>query len=452
MGGGLIMAGQLLLSLTILVSLHEFGHFITAKAFKMRVEKFYLFFDFLFPMANVAKFAIFKKKIGDTEYGIGWFPLGGYVNISGMIDETTEKGQLPAEPQPWEYRSKPAYQRLIVILGGVIVNLILGVVIFTGIMFYYGEQKTPMNEINKVGIHVGTYAKELGFEEGDKIVSINGHQPKYWDDIFEVKEIMADNPYFEVSRNGETKRIEMSHDFASRLGKEKDEFISPRMLTYVEKLTPSLSNAKDAGLLPNDQIIGFDGISAPYFHEFQLYLKDHKASKINLTVLRNEKDTVILNVMVNENAQIGFKPSVGKAFKMDTIHYTFMESVPQGISLGYKTVHDQIVGLGKIFTGKINAKDSLSGPIGIAQAFGAQWDWHWFWMLTGLISMVLAIMNLLPIPGLDGGYAIFILWEMITGKKVSDNVMQKALSVGLILILLLTFFAIGNDLFKIFTK
>ncbi len=156
--------------------------------------------------------------------------------------------------------------------------------------------------------------------------------------------------------------------------------------------------------------------------------------------------------ILNENAQIGFKPSVAKAFKMDTIHYTFMESIPQGISLRYKTVHDQIVGLGKIFTGKINAKDSLSGPIGIAQAFGAQWDWHWFWMLTGLISMVLAIMNLLPIPGLDGGYAIFILWEMITGKKVSDNVMQKALSVGLILILLLTFFAIGNDLFKIFNK
>ncbi len=448
--GGLIMAGQLLLSLTILVSLHEFGHFITAKCFKMRVEKFYLFFDFLFPMANVAKFAIFKKKIGDTEYGIGWFPLGGYVNISGMIDETTEKGQLPAEPQPWEYRSKPAWQRLIVILGGVIVNLILGVIIFTGIMYAYGEIKTPLNEVNKTGIHVGAYAKEIGFEEGDKIISVNGNHPKYWDDIFEMKEIMADNPYFEVERNGETKRIEMTADFTSRLIKEKEEFISPRKATYVEKLSPQLPNAKDAGLLVDDQIIGADEMPLLYFHEFQAYLKEHKGTKINLKVVRNLKDTVTLNVLVNDNGQIGFQASSSKAFKVDTIHYSLIQAIPQGLKLGYKTVSDQLTGLKKIFTGKVNARDSLSGPIGIAQAFGASWDWHWFWMLTGLISMVLAIMNLLPIPGLDGGYAIFILWEMITRRKVSDNVMQKALSVGLVIILLLTFFAIGNDIFKMF--
>lgn len=447
--GGLVMAGQLLLSLTILVSLHEFGHFITAKYFKMRVEKFYLFFDFLFPMANVAKFAIFKKKIGDTEYGIGWFPLGGYVNISGMIDETTEKGQLPAEPQPWEYRSKPAWQRLIVILGGVIVNLILGIIIFTGIMFYYGETRIPMSEINKAGVHVGTFAKDLGFEEGDKIVSVNGNHPKYWEDMMDINEILADNPYFEVDRNGETKRINMSADFTSRFVNEKDEFISPRMLTYVEKLT-QLPNAKDAGILVNDQIIGTDDTVLNYFHEFQAYLKDHKNSKINLKVLRNNKDTLMLNVMVNENGFIGFKPSFSKAFVVDTIHYSFVQAIPKGLKLGYKTVADQLTGLKKIFTGKVNAKDSLSGPIGIAQAFGATWNWNWFWTLTGLISMVLAIMNLLPIPGLDGGYAIFILWEMITGKKVSDNVMQKALSVGLVIILLLTFFAIGNDIFKMF--
>ncbi len=448
--GGLIMAGQLLLSLTILVSLHEFGHFITAKFFKMRVEKFYLFFDFLFPMANVAKFALFKKKIGDTEYGIGWFPLGGYVNISGMVDETTEKDQLPADPQPWEYRSKPAWQRLIVILGGVIVNLILGMIIFTGIMYTWGESKTPIAEVNKTGIHIGSFAKEIGFQEGDKVLTVNGNHPKYWEDIFEVKEIMAENPYFEIQRNEEKLRIEMTADFITRLSQEKDEFISPRMVTYVEKLTPQISNAKDAGLLINDQIIGADSKSLLYFHEFQTYLKDHKGSKIDLKVVRNLIDTLTLNVAVTDNGTIGFKPSASKAFKVDTVHYSFIEAIPQGIKLGYKTVRDQLTGLKKIFTGKINAKDSLSGPIGIAQAFGASWDWHWFWMLTGLISMVLAIMNLLPIPGLDGGYAIFILWEMITGKKVSDNVMQKALSVGLVVILLLTFFAIGNDIFKLF--
>ena len=222
------------------------------------------------------------------------------------------------------------------------------------------------------------------------------------------------------------------------------------MVTYVEKLTPQISNAKDAGLLINDQIIGADSTSLLYFHEFQTYLKDHKGSKIDLKVVRNLIDTLTLNVAVTDNGTIGFKPSASKAFKVDTVHYSFIEAIPQGIKLGYKTVRDQLTGLKKIFTGKINAKDSLSGPIGIAQAFGASWDWHWFWMLTGLISMVLAIMNLLPIPGLDGGYAIFILWEMITGKKVSDNVMQKALSVGLVVILLLTFFAIGNDIFKLF--
>jgi regulator of sigma E protease len=448
--GGLIMAGQLLLSLTILVSLHEFGHFITAKAFKMRVERFYLFFDFLFPLSNVGKFAIFKKKIGDTEYGIGWFPLGGYVNISGMIDETTEKGQLPAVPQPWEYRSKPAWQRLIVILGGVIVNLILGLIIFTGIMYAYGEVKRPLSEINKAGIHVGTYAKEVGFEEGDKIISVNGNHPKYYEDIFQVSEIMADNPYFEVERNGETKRIEMTADFTSRLASDKDEFISPRMYTFVEKLNAQVSNAKDAGLLVDDQIIGADDMPLMYFHEFQGYLREHKGQKVNLKVIRNQKDTVTFPVAVNDAGQIGFIQSNSKAFKVDTIRYSFMEAIPQGVKLGYRTIADQLTGLKKIFTGKIKAKDSLSGPIGIAQAFGATWDWFWFWKLTGLISMVLAIMNLLPIPGLDGGYAIFILWEMVTRKKVSDNVMQKALSVGLVLILLLTFFALGNDIFKMF--
>ncbi len=450
MGGGFIMAGQLLLSLTILVSLHEFGHFITAKWFKMRVEKFYIFFDFLFPMANVAKFAIFKKKIGDTEYGIGWFPLGGYVNISGMIDETTEKDQLPAEPQPWEYRSKPAWQRLIVILGGVIVNLILGVVIFTGIMYAYGEVKLPLSEVNKVGIHASDYAKEIGFLEGDKIVSVNGNHPKYWDELMDMKELMADNLYFEVERNGEIKRLEMTSDFTSRLIQEKKLFINYRMVTIVEKLTPQLSNAKDAGLLVNDQIIGANDAPLQFFHEFQDFLQEHKGTQIKLIVLRDFKDTVSLNVAVNANGQIGFNPSLSKAFSVDTIKYSLLQAIPEGIKLGYKTVADQLTGLKKIFTGKVSAKDSLSGPIGIAQAFGSKWDWHWFWMLTGLISMVLAIMNLLPIPGLDGGYAIFILWEMITGKKVSDNVMQKALSVGLIIILMLTFFAIGNDIFKMF--
>ncbi len=448
--GGFIMAGQLLLSLTILVSLHEFGHFITAKWFKMRVEKFYLFFDFLFPLSNVAKFAIFKKKIGDTEYGIGWFPLGGYVNISGMIDETTEKGQLPAEPQPWEYRSKPAWQRLVVILGGVIVNLILGLIIFTGLMYAYGEVKRPLSEINKAGIHAGQYAKELGFEEGDKIVSVNGNHPKYYEDIFQISEIMADNGYFEVERNGETKRIDMPGDFTSRLSNDKEEFISPRMYTFVEKLNAQVPNAKDAGLLVDDQIIGADEVPLMYFHEFQAYVKEHKGQKINLKVLRNQKDTMLLNVAVNDNGQIGFVQSNNKTFHTDTIRYSFIEAIPQGIKLGFKTITDQLTGLKKIFTGKIKAQDSLSGPIGIAQAFGSSWDWYWFWKLTGLISMVLAIMNLLPIPGLDGGYAIFILWEIITRRKVSDNVMQKALSVGLVLILLLTFFALGNDIFKMF--
>jgi regulator of sigma E protease len=363
-----------------------------------------------------------------------------------MIDETTEKGQLPAEPQPWEYRSKPAWQRLIVILGGVIVNLILGIVIFTGIMLYYGETMTPISEVNIRGIHAGDFAKETGFMEGDKIVTVNGHSPKYWEDIFEVKELMAEDPYFEVERNGEKKRIEMTADFTSRLANEKDEFISPIMPTYVEKLTAQLTNAKDAGLMVNDRVIGADTSSLEYYHQLIAYLKGHKSSKVNLKVLRNEKDTLVLNVTVNDKGQIGFSPSIGKAFRLDTVNYSLSEAIPAGIKLGYKTVHDQLVGLKKIFTGKINARDSLSGPIGIAQAFGSSWDWHWFWMLTGLISMVLAIMNLLPIPGLDGGYAIFIF----TRRKVSDAVMQRALSVGLILILLLTFFAIGNDIFKLF--
>jgi regulator of sigma E protease len=450
MGGGFIMAGQLLLSLTILVTLHEFGHFITAKWFKMRVEKFYLFFDFLFPLANVAKFSLFKKKVGDTEYGIGWFPLGGYVNISGMIDETTEKGQLPAEPQPWEFRSKPAWQRLIVILGGVIVNLILGVIIFSSMAYVYGETKIPMSEVNKQGIHAGSYGKELGFMDGDKIVSVNGHLPEYFYDVLSTKELLADNPYFEVERNGEVKRIEMTADFTSRYASEKEEFIAPLVFIYVEKLTESLTNAKNAGLKVGDRIIGTDSVPLIYFHEFTAFMKEHKSRDVAFKVIRDSKDTLMLTIPVNDNGQIGFQEDFFRTFKVDTISYSFAQSIPQGIKLGYSTIRDQFTGLKKIFTGKIAAKDALSGPIGIARIFGSEWDWYSFWRLTGIISLVLAIMNLLPIPGLDGGYAIFILWELVTGKKVSDNVMQKALSVGLVIILLLTFFALGNDIRNLF--
>jgi regulator of sigma E protease len=449
---GLIMAAQLLLSLTILVVLHESGHFLTARMFKMRVEKFYLFFDFLFPLSNVAKFSILKFKRGDTEYGIGWFPLGGYVNISGMIDESMNTDQMKSEPQPWEFRAKPAWQRLIVIMGGVIVNVILGIVIFTCLMHVYGEKKIPMTEINKSGIHAGALGREIGFMEGDKILSINGKLPKYYEDIFDLKEVLADNPYFEVERNSETKRIEMPHDFVSRISNEKEEFIAPRMITVVESLTPQVPNAKNAGLLVDDQIIGANDTVLYYFHEFQEFLRNHKEENIDLKVLRNGTDTVVLKVNVTSSGTVGFKPSTVKAFKVDTIRYSWSEAVPAGLRLAYKTMRDQLLGLKKLVTGKIKASESLSGPIGIAQAFGAKWEWEWFWRLTGIISIILAIMNLLPIPGLDGGYAIFIIWEMATGRKMSDKAMTRALNIGLIIILILTFYALGNDIFKTFRK
>lgn len=449
---GLIMTAQLLLSLTILVVLHEFGHFITARLFKMRVEKFYLFFDFLFPLGNVLKFSLFKFKKGDTEYGIGWFPLGGYVNISGMIDESMNTDQMKSEPQPWEFRSKPAWQRLIVILGGVIVNVILGIIIFTSIMHVYGEKKTPLAEVNIRGIHAGEFARELGFAEGDKIISVNGNHLKYFEEIYESKNIMADEVYFEVDRNGETKRIQMSHDFIARLSKSKSEFISPINISVVEQLSDKLTNAKDAGIQVNDQIIGGGDTTLMYFHELQAYLKNHSGQTVKLKVVRNAADTLQIPVAVDGEGRIGFQPAYNSIFHVDTITYSWGAAIPKGFSVAYQTFADQLGGLKKIFTGRIKAQDALSGPIGIAQAFGGHWNWEWFWRLTGLISLVLAIMNLLPIPGLDGGYAIFILWELITGRKVSDTVMTRALNIGLVIILLLTFFALGNDIFKIIFK
>jgi regulator of sigma E protease len=220
----------------------------------------------------------------------------------------------------------------------------------------------------------------------------------------------------------------------------------------VESLTPQVPNAKNAGLLVDDQIIGANDTVLYYFHEFQEFLRNHKEENIDLKVLRNGTDTVVLKVNVTSSGTVGFKPSTVKAFKVDTIRYSWSEAVPAGLRLAYKTMRDQLLGLKKLVTGKIKASESLSGPIGIAQAFGAKWEWEWFWRLTGIISIILAIMNLLPIPGLDGGYAIFIIWEMATGRKMSDKAMTRALNIGLIIILVLTFYALGNDIFKTFRK
>jgi len=442
---GLVMAGQLILALSILVSLHEFGHYITAKWFKMRVDKFYLFFDFLFPVPTVLNFALFKKKVGDTEYGIGWFPLGGYVSIAGMIDETQDASKLANTPEPWEFRGKPAWQRLIVMLGGIIVNLILGVVIFWGIRYNSGDNYVTLSEVNKQGIFAGKIAEEVGFKTGDKILAVNGKVPVRFDEV--PKLIMEDDAKYTIERNGETKDITLPKGFLDQLANgKKGEFIQEG-LPFEVKEVPTDGGAFKAGLKAGDKIVGVNGQKIAFFQELKPILDLNKAKTISVAIERKGAlDT--LNMEVSKDATLGF--IMNPLLKLSHEDYTLGQAFNAGFVEAFAVVGTNLKGFKKIFKGEVSASNAVSGPVGIAKIFGGKWDWANFWFLTGLLSMSLAFMNALPIPALDGGHAIFLIWEMITGKTPSIRVQEIAQQVGTVILLGLMVFAFGNDIFKIF--
>ncbi len=446
----LIKTIQFFLSLSLLIILHELGHFIPAKLFKTRVEKFYLFFDI--------KYSLFKKKIGETVYGIGWLPLGGYVKISGMIDESMDKEQMKQPPQPWEFRSKPAWQRLIIMLGGVTVNFVLAVIIYIGMAYAYGDQFIPTDSL-KDGVWVTekNIGDKLGIETGDKILAIDGEYVENFNSL--LGEIINGNT-ITIERDGQVVEKEIPVDFIATLLEDEDKirFLSPRIPFIVGNI-PDMSANKDSGLEVKDLItaVGEDRIT--YFDEAKEVLKSYSGAETVLTVERGGRHERI-PVIISDSATIGvnlgamtFADLEEKGFlRLETKKYSFAESIPAGIDKGVTTLTSYVKQLKKIFNPETGAYKGVGGFAAIGSLFPDSWNWPAFWATTALISIILAFMNILPIPALDGGHVVFLLYEMVTGRKPSDKFLEYAQMVGFFLLIALLLFANGNDIYKWLTK
>jgi regulator of sigma E protease len=428
---------QLFLSLTILISLHELGHFFFAKRFKCRVEKFYLFFDFLFPFAGLMNFALFKKKIGDTEYGIGWFPFGGYVSIAGMVDEQMDKNLTKTEPQPWELRAKPAWQRLLIMMGGILVNLVLGIFIYWMVLFCWGKETLPMKNL-PYGIMCDSSALDLGLRNGDKLVSID-NVPVTSLNRVAIDIVMNRATSLQVERNGQPVNIQLNEDQISVLLKQLKNsfFVEPRFPTVVDSLIKG-SPAEKAGLRPGDRFLQVNGEPAVYFDEFLAQVRKHADAEVELAVLRGS-DTVRAKTIVSKEGTLGFIRK-HDFIKSEHTDYNLATAFTAGIREGYEKLVMQVKQLAVIFTVK-DAHQQVGGFYTMYKTLPDEWDWQYFWVRTAFFSLVLAFMNFLPIPMLDGGYIMFILFEMITRIKVPDKVIYYANYVGLVIILGLMIYA-----------
>jgi regulator of sigma E protease len=461
---GLIMAGQLLLGLSILVILHELGHFLAARAFGIKVEKFYLFFD-------AWGFKLFSFKVGDTEYGVGWLPLGGYVKISGMIDESMDTEQMALPAQPWEFRAKPAWQRLIVMLGGIIVNIIVGIVIFWAVTFIYGENYIPNDKLTN-GISPGKVGKQIGLKTGDKIIAIDGQKVVRFNEVMSSK-VLLSAPKLTISRNGQAMYLKVPETVLDSISKSgAKEFVFPRTIidsvkhvntpddykktgffVWIKSLfakpkpvkihTPAL----DAGIKENDKLLAINNNRIIFSDQFIEEVAKFKNKTIDVTVSRNGKE-LVLHPKVSPEGSIGISFSTIKLPEGHT-DYGFFESFSVGTTKAWGTFKDNALGIWKMITGKVSPTN-ISSPIGIAQVYGSDFDWENFWRLTGLISIALAFMNLLPIPALDGGHVVFLIVEMIKGKPLGDKFMERAQIVGFVMLLSLMVFAFGNDIMKFF--
>lgn len=437
---------QFFLSLSLLIVLHELGHFIPAKLFKTRVEKFYLFFD--------VKFSLFKKKIGETVYGIGWLPLGGYVKIAGMIDESMDTEAMKEDPKPWEFRSKPAWQRLIIMLGGVTVNFVLAVVIFIGLVFTYGEEYIPADSL-KDGIYVTEphLGDKLGIRTGDHILAVDGEPVESLDRL--IPEIVYGN-VITISREGRTFDQEIPVDFIATLSEEKEKirFISIRTPFIVREVLKDSHN-KDVDFRANDEIVSVNGQSVTYMDEIIPLLEENKGKSIEVKVLREGGDTAVLSPTVSNAGKLGIALAGSYEefakrglLRIETKKYNLLQSVPAGWNRGVKTLTDYIKGMRKIFNPDTGAYKEVGGFAAIGGMFPDTWNWPVFWATTAFISIILAFMNILPIPALDGGHVVFLLYEMVSGRKPSDKFMEYAQITGFLILIALLLFANGNDLYK----
>jgi len=440
--GVLVKAGQFVLSFSILVVLHELGHFIPAKLFKCRVEKFYLFFN--------PWFSLFKVQKGETEYGIGWVPFGGFVKISGMVDESMDKEQMKLPPKDYEFRSKKAWQRLIIMVGGVFVNVLLAIVIFIGITAYWGDEYLPTKNL-KYGIATDSLAKSIGLKDGDEIVSID-QKPVENFNVIGAEIILQEAKTIQVKRDSNNVTINVPASFIKTLVKNKnlENFIAPRYPVVVDSMLPITKQTFSKGYLQRgDVLIKLNDISFNYFHEFNDIKKKFRDSIVTLTAKRG-LDTITARCLIKDG-MIGFKQYYpDEMFETVIKKYSFAEAIPVGFKRCKETLDRYITGLKQIFTGKVNANDSLGSVISIGNTFPSVWDWQRFWTLTGVFSIILAFMNILPIPALDGGHALFTLVEMITGRKPSDKFMEYAQIVGMVLLLSLMVYALGLDVWRIF--
>lgn len=441
---GLIMAAQLLLGLSILVILHELGHFLAARAFGIKVEKFYLFFD-------AWGFKLFSFKKGDCEYGIGWLPLGGYVKIAGMIDESMDTEQMQQPAQPWEFRSKPAWQRLIVMLGGVFVNIVVGIFIFWMLTFKYGETYIANSSVQN-GINPGSIGKEIGLQKGDRVIAVNGNKVIRFEELISTK-VLLGNTSLTIVRGDKTMDIKVPDNLLNKvsdLGIE--EFISraPLLSSTVDSIVPG-KPAAIAGLKKGDRITAVNSVPVKYDVDVRTLIPKYKGKTVAFDVKRGTENLTYA-VPVDTAGTIGIAFNLDE-IKEETIKYGLFAALPIGAGQAWKTFSDNAKGIWKVLTGKIQANKAFSGPVEIARkVYGGEWIWSRFWASTGFISIALAFMNLLPIPALDGGHVVFLVIEMIKGKPLGDKFMERAQIVGFVMLVSLMVFVLGNDIFKAFFK
>ena len=438
-----LQAGQLILSLSILVILHELGHFIPAKIFGCRVEKFYLFFD--------PWFSLVKKKIGDTIYGIGWLPLGGYVKIAGMVDESMDKEQLKQPAQPWEFRSKPAWQRLIIMIGGVTVNVLLAFFIYAMILFKWGETKLPMSSLNNGIWIVDTVINEIGLHNGDKIISVNDEKVAYFDNI---NSSLMLGDHMDIMRDGQPMRLAIPVNIIEKIVEKgkRSILLLPRVPCIVGEVGAGTAAEKN-GLLPNDKIIGIDSFKIDFFDQVKPLIAHKAGDSVQLHIIRNGQ-SLVLNSVINPDTSIGFFPAVPSLAEMkdqglytfETKNFSFLASFPAGVKKAGEKLSSYVSQFKKILNPSTGAYKGLGGFKSMGSIFPKyEWDWEAFWNITAFFSIALAFMNLLPIPALDGGHVIFTIYEMVTGRKPNEKFLEYAQIVGMALLFGLMIYANAND-------
>ena len=440
-----IKISQFVLSLSLIIVLHELGHYLPAKYFKIKVEKFYLFFD--------VKFSLLKKKIGETEWGIGWLPLGGYVKIAGMIDESMDKEQMAKPPQPWEFRSKPSWQRLIVMLGGVTVNFITAAVIFIALVFNYGTESVPLNSIKDGFMIENPILLESGFKTGDKILTVDGKKLNTYEEL--KKSIISARSY-KVDRNGEIINITLPEDLLGKLSSSKNMSSFEFRMPFIIQSVSDKSLNKDYGLKQGDRIVSVNGEEIKYFDQIVPILNENTNRTIDVELMRDNVN-ITETLKVDKNGKLGIFHGATRNDMVELGHvevitnsYSFLESIPVGGNRFLTFMSDYFDQLAAIFNPSTGAYKGLGGFIAIGNIFSPTWDWQAFWIKTAFLSIMLGVLNLLPIPALDGGHAMFLIYEMVSGRKPSDKFMEKVQVIGFTILLALVIYANGNDIYKLF--